>query len=72
MKHTTDKLNHVRNMPPLSHWPDQSRSFSIFNSEVVEWLCRDEAVMQWLFGMMQGRKLIKFDKSIGKWKGAAK
>ncbi|MFO1476131.1 MAG: hypothetical protein U1F98_05710 [Verrucomicrobiota bacterium] len=69
MKRTTTKLDAAADMPPLQHWPDQSRDFCILNSDVIRWLGRQEDIQQWLFDTLRGRGLIVYDPHTGRWHG---
>jgi hypothetical protein len=60
----------VRAMPPLSHWPDRTKPFDLRQSAVCKWLAAQPDVLNWLFGAVQQRDLILFDRQGRTWRGA--
>lgn len=59
----------VRTMPPSDHWPDRPLPFHPERSEVCDWLAAQPDVRQWLFRIVQDRRLIRFDPETKRWQG---
>lgn len=59
-------------MPKLEHWVGKGKGkpFNIGKSEVVKWLVEQSDVRQWLFGVMNDRGLIVYDKKQAVWMGS--
>jgi len=71
----SNRLEVVRGMPELRHWPGKEMDkadgceFEIQKSEVVAWLKEQPEVMDWLFEIVKRRDLVEYDESAGIWRG---
>ncbi len=68
MKRKSSRLNIARQMPELAH-SHPGTEFDVMHSEVCRWLVKQPEVRQWIFDIVQGRKLIAFNPDRGTWKG---
>ncbi len=65
----------TRMMPPLKHSKDDG-AFDITKSDVVDWLCQQPELMQFLFDSVRyavddrHNHFIVYDKELGMWRGA--
>lgn len=59
----------VAQMPPLRH-SMPGEPFDIRRSQVAQWLCRQPAVMQWVYDTAKDRETIVYDREAGTWQGA--
>jgi len=67
-KHARSKKWAVaKNMPPLKH-TIPGRAFSWADSEVVDWLIKQQEVRQIVFEAVKGNEIV-FDPATGKWRG---
>lgn len=64
------KIRHVLSeMPALSHYPRKPEEFDILDSEVVQWMAKNRAIMLWLFDAARQSKTIVFDAQSECWRG---
>lgn len=68
-KQSSKLLACVRQMPPLDHHPDRPLPFHPERSQVCAWLIAQPDIRQWLFQIVQGRGLIRFDPESRTWRG---
>jgi hypothetical protein len=69
-KPVSKQLALVRTMPPLTHWPDRTKTFDPRESKVCEWLTKQPDFLNWLFRQVKERSLIEFDQQTRTWRGA--
>lgn len=64
-----DFLEGAKYMPPLRHsYEDQE--YEVEDSDVCDYLCSLPEVMQKVFDLAKGRKVIVYDKETGMWRGS--
>jgi hypothetical protein len=62
------QLRVAANMPPLYHTMP-GKPYHYKNSEVLEWLSKRPALIEYLFSQASNSKDIFYDPSTGKWRG---
>lgn len=69
-----ERLNCIKNMPPLHHKTPDS-NFDIMTSEVVNWIVQQPDVRKWIYDKItdssggKDPEFIKYNKDTGKWQG---
>ena len=58
-------------MPPLTHWPNDGYGFDIMRSDVVDWMCQQPELRQWLFNLVRNAGAITYDLETRTWRGVA-
>ena len=61
----------IAEMPPMDHWPlkEAGVPFDIMASEVMKWMVKQPEVMDFLFDVTRGTKMIRYDGGSGTWVG---
>lgn len=62
------KLGIAANMPPLYH-TEPGEKYNFKNSEVLEWVSKRPALMEYVFSQASNAKEIVYDPDTGKWQG---
>jgi hypothetical protein len=62
------QLGIAKQMPPLQHSTPE-KPFSIFESEVVDWLTSQPEIMQLVFDIARENKCIEYDQTSRTWRG---